>query len=289
MVSKIITLFGNKGGVGKTTIGVNVACALALKGKRVLIVDLNLQASQDMARMLNLPPSHCLVDILADMENSPDVIRNNVMSHTSGLHFLPGIKSPKQIGHITPDNLRLFFKKASGQYEYIIVDGGSIFSEIFISVLDASNLILMVGTPDILVVYQIKTGMEILQSLHFPLKMVRLILNRAESRGGVAWQEVKNALACDVFSLIPSDGKTVGSALNRGIPCVIDSPKTNVSESFFEIANSLNDESLYVQPSDVVKVRSSDGSSKKTDAFWEKFGIAPGVAEATVAFKKEED
>src|SRR5580698_2445175 len=130
MSAKIITIFSNKGGVGKTFIGVNIACALAVKGKRVLIVDLNLQASQDMARMLNLPPTHCLVDILADME-SPDVIRKNIVVHSSGLHFLPGIKTPRQLGHITSDNLRLFFKKASSQYEYIIVDGGSIFTELF--------------------------------------------------------------------------------------------------------------------------------------------------------------
>jgi septum site-determining protein MinD len=289
MISKIITIFSNKGGVGKTFIGVNIACALSLKGKRVLIVDLNLQASQDMARMLNLLPTHCLVDILADMESSPSIIRDNIIPHSCGLHFLPGIKSPRQIGHITADNLRLFFKKASSEYEYIIVDGGSTFSEIFISILDSSNLILLVGTPDILAVYQVKTSLEILQSLHFPLKMVRLILNRAESRGGVAWQEVKKALACEVFSLIPSDGKTVGGALNRGVPCVIDSPKTKVSESFFEIVNHLNDESIYVQPSDVIKVRATEGASKKTDAFWEKFGITPNVAEAAMDFKKEED
>jgi len=289
MLAKVITVFSNKGGVGKTFIGVNIACALALKGKRVLIVDLNLQASQDMARMLNLPSTHCLVDILADMENPTDGIKKHIVTHSSGLHFLPGIKSPRQIGHITSDNLRLFFKKASSQYEYIIVDGGSTFSEIFISILDSSNLILLVSTPDILAVYQVKTSMEILSSLHFPLKMVRLILNRAESRGGVAWQEVKDALACEVFSLIPSDGKTVGVALNRGVPCVIDSPKAKVSESFFEIADSLNDESIYVQASDVIKVRTSSNTSKKSDEFWEKFGITSSVVEGVMDFKKEED
>jgi septum site-determining protein MinD len=289
MSSRVITVFSNKGGVGKTFIAVNIACALAIKAKRVLIVDLNLQASQDMARMLNLPPTHCLVDILADLESSPDVIRKHIVAHSSGLHFLPGVKSPMQIGHITADNLRLFFKKASTQYDYIIVDGGSTFSEIFISILDSSNLILLVSTPDILAVYQVKSSMEILQNLHFPLKMVRLILNRAESRGGVAWQEVKNALACEVFALIPSDGKTVGVALNRGVPCVMDSPKTRVSESFFEIADSLNDENIYVQASDVIKVRASDGAAKRSDAFWEKFGITPNVAEGVMDFKKEED
>ena len=87
MSSKVITVFSNKGGVGKTFIGVNIACALALKGKRVLIVDLNLQASQDMARMLNLSPTHCLVDILADMESSPDVIRKHIVARQRASFF----------------------------------------------------------------------------------------------------------------------------------------------------------------------------------------------------------
>jgi pilus assembly protein CpaF len=289
MAAKVITIFSNKGGVGKTFIGVNIACALALKGKKTLIVDLNLQASQDMARMLNLPPTNCLVDILADLESSPDLIKKNVVLHSSGLHFLPGIKSPRQIGHITSDNLRLFFKKAISLYEFIIVDGGSTFSETLLSTLDSSNLILLVGTPDVLAVYQIKTSLEILQSLHYPLKMARLILNRAESRGGVAWQEVKNALSCEVFSLIPSDGKTVGVALNRGVPCVMDSPKAKVSECFFDIATALSDESIYVQASDVLKVRTNDEASKKNDAFWQKFGITPNAADTVMDFKKEED
>jgi pilus assembly protein CpaE len=87
MQPKVITIFSNKGGVGKTFIGVNIACALALKGKRVLIVDLNLQASQDMARMLNLPPTHCLVDILADMESSPDVIKRTLSAQQRPAFF----------------------------------------------------------------------------------------------------------------------------------------------------------------------------------------------------------
>ncbi len=157
----------------------------------------------------------------------------------AGCIFYRALSPRGKSGTSRSDNLRLFFKKASSQYDYIIVDGGSTFSEIFISILDSSNLILLVGTPDILAVYQVKTSLDILQSLHFPLKMVRLILNRAESRGGVAWQEVKNALACEVFSLIPSDGKTVGMRFKPRVPCVMDSPKAKVSESFFEIAEQL--------------------------------------------------
>ncbi len=290
---RVITIFSNKGGVGKTFVGVNIAAALAVRGKKTLIVDLDLQAGQDMARMLNLSPTHCLVDVLATMnqDNAAETIRKHVLPHPSGLHFLPGVTNPRQIGHITPDNIKVFFKIAIASYDYIIIDAGNTFSETFIAILDSSNLIFLVGTPDILAVYQVKTSLDILQSLHYPLKMVRLILNRAESRGGVAWQEVKSALTCDIFALVPSDGKVVGMALNRGVPCVVDSPKAKVSEAFFEIVDKLTEDGLYVQSSDVVRVRATDDSSKKSNEFWEKFGIAPNSTGSSVisAYKKEED
>jgi pilus assembly protein CpaE len=196
MPGKIITVFSNKGGVGKTFVSVNTAAALSIRGKRVLLVDLDLQAGQDMSRMLNLVPAHSLVDLLAEMgkEDSPEVLRKFVTKQVSGLDFLPGVNHLKQTGHITPDNIRPFFKRAVQSYDYVIVDAGTIFSETLISVLDSSNLILLTTTPDILAVYQAKNSLDIIQSLHYPLKMVKIILNRAESRGGVAWQEVKLAL-----------------------------------------------------------------------------------------------
>jgi septum site-determining protein MinD len=288
-MAKTITVFSNKGGVGKTFVAVNMAASLALKGQRVLIVDMDFQAGQDMARMLNLAPRNSLVDYLTQSESEADtnIIKKFVIPHSSGLEFLPAVSHMRQVGHITPDNIKPFFKKISSLYDFIIIDAGSSFSETMITVLDCSNLILVVATPDILAVYQMKYCIELLQSLHYPLKMIKLVLNRAESRGGVAWQEVKEALTLDIFSLIPSDGKTVGMALNRGIPCVIDSPKTKVSESFMEIADNLRKEELYVQSTEVVRGRSSEGV-KKQDPFWEKFGVQPQSVSSN-KFKAEED
>lgn len=287
-MAKTITVFSNKGGVGKTFVAVNMATALALKGQRVLIVDLDFQAGQDMARMLNLAPRNSLVDFLAQNgpDTDPSIIKKFVIPHSSGLEFLPAVSHMRQVGHITPDNIKPFFKKIASLYDFIIIDAGNSFSETMITVLDSSNLILIVATPDILAVYQIKFSIELLQSLHYPLKMIKLILNRAESRGGVAWQEVKEALTLDIFSLIPSDGKTVGMALNRGIPCVIDSPKTKVSESFMEIADNLRKDDLYVQGTDAVRERSAEGAKKK-DSIWDKLGVQAQTG--ANSFKAEED
>ena len=198
MSCKTITVFSSKGGVGKTLVAVNVATALALAKHKVLIIDFDLQAGQDMARMLNLMPSRAILDLLPALgasSSDAEAIRRHATKHACGLDFLPVVSNTRQIGHVTPDNIKPFFQKAMDEYDFIVVDAGKSFTETLITVLDFSSLILLVATPDILAVYQIKWCLDVLQSLQFPLKMVKLILNRSESHGSVAWQEGALGLA----------------------------------------------------------------------------------------------
>jgi len=291
MDGKTITIFSNKGGVGKTFVSVNVATALSLQGKRVLLLDLDFQAGHDMARMLNLVPRYSLVNLLQQLEkdSDPQEIKKCVIAHSSGVDFIPAVINVRQSGHITPDNIRFFFQKAAMVYDFIIIDAVQTFSETLIAALDSSQTIFLVLTPDVLAVYQVKGCLELLQNLHFPLKMVRLVLNRAESRGSVAWQAVRDTLGCEIFAQIPSEGYAVGMALNRGTPCVIDNPKSKVSEAFFRMAQDiLKRGDLFLQATDIAKVRTTDGF-QKPGSFWEKFGIATATPGSLEEYAREED
>lgn len=292
MGSRTITVFSTKGGVGKTFISVNLATALVLAGHRVLVVDMDFQAVQDMARMIRLTPRYCVVDLLAEVAEAqdPNIIKKYVMSHTSGLDFLPAVTHARQSGHITPENIRPFLKKAALAYDYLIIDGGNTFSETLITILDYSNLIFLISTPDIVSVYQARWALDVLQSLHFPAKMVKLILNRSESRGGVAWQEVRSAVACDIFARIPSDGKAVGMALNSGVPCVMDSPRSAVTEAINKLVLDLIKEETFVRSTEVAKLRTTEDFAKPGE-FWEKFGMSQSLAKGFGAygFSGEED
>jgi len=279
MSCKTITVFSNKGGVGKTFIAVNLATALVRAKYKVLLIDFDFQAGQDMARMLNLLPRNAVVSLLPELEvaDDPGLVEKYVSIHSSGLHFIPVVKNTQQIGLVTPDNIKPFFKKTTELYDFVIIDAGKSLNETLVTVFDYSNLILLAATPDILAVYQVRWCLDTLQSLQFPLKMVKLVLNRSESRRSVAWQDVRSALPCEIFSHIPSDGKVVGMALNRGVPCVIDSPKSKVAEAFVRMANLLKKDNLYVPLTEVEKIRNTEGLEKPGE-FWAKFGISQQVS-----------
>jgi len=292
MSAKTITVFSSKGGVGKTFIAVNLATSMALFGKKVLLVDLDFQAGQDMACMLNIKPKQSIADVITvlDKEDNPDLIKNYSTVYSAGVNFLPIITNTKQLSLINPETISAFFKRAIEYYDYIIVDAGKGYSERLISVFDFSNLLLLIATPDILAVYQIKATLDVLQSLQFPAKMIKLVLNRSESRGSVAWQEVRSALPCEIFAHLPSDGKIVGTALNRGVPCVIDTPKSRVSEAFTKMVKLLRLEDIYVESAEKEK-RDQDSKvqPEETGGFWKTFGISQGVESYDKAYSRQED
>ncbi|MFA5039172.1 MAG: ATPase, T2SS/T4P/T4SS family [Candidatus Omnitrophota bacterium] len=278
----IITIFSTKGGVGKTLLAVNLAISLAQEGKRVALLDLDLQAIQDMARMIDATPQYSIFDIISileKIEQTGNVKNYMTLVSSAGIDFLPAITRPKQSPHITGDRIGKVLTMLAGYYDFIIVDGGRAFTDSLINTFNKSNLILFVVTPDILSVYETRWGLDVLQSLHFPLKMIKLVLNRAESKSGLSWQEVKLALPCEIIASVPSDGRVVGLALNRGVPVVIDAPASRVSGGIKKFAQDLvSNLSLYIAHKEVQDLR----SIRKDDlpaagTFWDMMGLADKV------------
>jgi septum site-determining protein MinD len=277
----VISIFSTKGGVGKTLLAVNMAIALAQEGKKVALIDLDLQAVQDMARMIDATPQYSIFDILSivDKVEQAGNIKNYMTLVPVGIDFLPAITRPKQSPHITGDRIGKVINMLVPFYDFIIVDGGRAFTDSLISIFNRSNLILFIVTPDILSVYETRWGLDVLQSLHFPLKMIKLLLNRAESKSGLSWQEVKLALPCDIISSIPSDGRIVGLALNRGVPVVVDNPSSRVSVAIKKFAQELiSNPSLYIAHKEVEDLRSIKKEElPAAGTFWDAMGLSDKI------------
>ena len=293
---KVIAIFGTKGGVGKSVIATNLAVSLASQtGKRVALLDLDLRFGGDLAKMLGLSPKKSVAEIsavLSQPNKSKGVsIEDYMVKHPSGVDLLTAILKPRHAPLITPPVMEKVFELLRSSYEYIVVDAGKSFTDVLISTFDNANLILLVLTPDTLAVYQTQWNLEMIESLHFPLSMVKVILNRFQSKGGVSRKEVEAVMPCNIIASIPSEGKIMGLALNKGIPAVIDSPRSGVSDAVKGLASLLGSEEaekIFIERQGAVRPRVKEELPEE-EQFWEKYGQAEEVIDLTGERQRERE
>lgn len=293
-MSKTIVIFSTKGGVGKTLIASNLAVTLARdQGKKVCLVDLNLQGAGDMARMIDVNPKRAMIDLMDALKKhkAQEVKKEDFIFRTSaGIDFLPAVLRPQQSAYIDPERIKDVLNLINKDYDYTIIDAGKVFSESLVATLNQANLILLVVTPDILSIYQTKWALDTLQFLHFPLAMVKMVLNRAESASSISWQEVRVSLPIEIISQIPSEGKVAGLAVNRGVPVVIDSPRSKIAMAMKRFGQDLVENSgLFVdcQQTDVLKLK--ELPLDKSSEFWKKEGLDEPLSEATAVSDEKDE
>jgi pilus assembly protein CpaF len=293
METRVVSLFSSKGGVGKTLLSLNLSVSLAQKGKKTLFVDLDLVAPQVTAKLLGIEPKYSLYDLAGNLKEFQEKERNVVnylTPYKGNLSFLPAISKIAHRSHITSKVVKDFLVIVQDAgFDYIIIDAGSNMADSLISAFDSSGLILLVLTPDVLSVYQTEWVLDTLQSIGFPLSMIKVILNRAESKGSISSQELKVLLPSETIAFMPSEGRIVGLATNRRIPVVIDSPHSKISQAISKLADELiKRKDLYIEHKNLTELRvSKEELPKDEELFWEKIGLME--KEQKIILSEEED
>lgn len=282
-MARRIVIFSTKGGVGKTLIASNLAVALGAEGKNVCLVDLDTHVVGDMAHMLNLAPQKSVADLINFLQKQPQQTKKSdfvVATNLYNVDFLTGILRPQQAAHLYPEKIQDVFSFLDKDYDYIIADVGESFNNIFLSALNQANLMLLVVTPDVLSVYQTKWMLETLQVLHFPLSMIRLVLNRSESSSSISWQEIRNNIPLEIIEKVPSEGKVINQAINRGVPVVVDFPHSRVAQSIVKLARLLcADKNLFVDRKNLAEISLKDVPQERPGQFWQEQNLSEAVIE----------
>ena len=282
--AKFIVFFSTKGGVGKTLVSTNLALTLRKESLgSICLVDFDLEASMDMSRLLDLSPAKSIADIAVINKEAKDYKPEEFMlKHSSGVELLTGCLRPSQSPRIDQKVIFELLPRLEKKYDYVIIDAGRAFTDSLIGVLSFANLILLVVTPDILSIYQTKWALDVLQSLNFPLKMVKFVLNRSESIGSFAWQEVKVNLPAEILAHIPSDGKAVGLSVNRRVPVVTDSPKCRFSLAVYKLTQEIlnRKEELFLERVEIDKLQlaGSKEIAARPQDFWQRYGLSDAQA-----------
>jgi pilus assembly protein CpaE len=231
----IICVLGPKGGVGKTVTCCNLGVSLVEMGKRVVLVDLDLQFG-DLALSLGLTPQGTVHD-LATAGGSLDggKVESYLATHSSGMRVLMAPTRPDHASSVKIELLRELFAVLRRTYDYVIVDTPPGFTPEAIASIDASSQICMVGTLDALSLKNTKLGLETLELMGYDTRRVRLVLNRADSSVGVTHNDVLSILGRPPDVLVPSH-RDVARSVNEGVPIVLSHKRSEAAKAFRALA-----------------------------------------------------
>jgi len=241
---KIVSVFGMKGGVGATTIAINLAVNLAQHTKkRVVLVDLNLQLG-NAALFLNIKPKYSIVDIAGGIEEiDPVTVKGILPRHDSGIYLLSGPPRPEQAELVRENHLDRILMVLRSMFDFIIIDTTNVLGELALRALDESEMILAVLTDDLAAIYNARQCLDIFERMGYGQDKVRLVMNRGVSNRGISSQDVEKSISYPVFWKIPNEKyPTVLSSLNQGIPISLFKPHSKLSASFRDLAKRLNEE-----------------------------------------------
>ncbi len=237
-MSRVITVFGAKGGLGKTTLAINLAVDLAEKHKKVAIVDLDLQFG-DTHVFLDIEPTDTIFELVQEVSTPTiDLIRSYMTVHSSGVHVLCAPKSPEYAELISPDKVKSILAVLRTYYDYVIIDTPPFFTEMTITAIESATIVLFVTCLELSTLKNSKLSLSLLESLH-QMDKIKLLVNRADSMCAITLDDVQKLIDCPIWAKIPNDYKVAVSALNRGIPFVIGAPKSELSQSVASVANFL--------------------------------------------------
>ena len=246
---KVIAVFSPKGGVGCTTITVNLAVALQeMVGskQKVALMDTCVQFG-DVGVMLNLQASRSLADLVPHIENLDHDMLNSVLStHGSGLKVLLAPPHPEAaeslLAGMSLDEgkggssvLGTVLTLMREEFDIIVVDVWSWVNDLALTVLDAAALIVLVVTPDIPAIKSARLFLEVAGKLNYPMEKIALVVNGVDRRMGIRVDQIEQAMI-PVAAQIPLDQQVVMAAVNHGVPFVQRDPSRPVSQGIVQLA-----------------------------------------------------
>jgi pilus assembly protein CpaE len=228
--AQMIAVHSLRGGTGASTLAVNLALSLSNLWGRTILLDLTMTAGQ-VALMLNMNLRRTWVDIARFKagEVDEDSLQSVISRHESGLSFIAAPTFPDEGEFLRGDNLSTVLSLLKKQYDYIIADLPHDFSEVALAALDAADLILMVGTPDMASIRATAAALDSYAKLGYPKEKIRPLLNATFPRSSLSKEKIEAAMGMDFVASVPHVPDLVVEAINLGRPLVHEKPQEPIS------------------------------------------------------------
>jgi pilus assembly protein CpaE len=242
MSGKIVMVYSPKGGTGCTTIATNLAVGFKNEETKVALIDGNLQFG-DIAVFLNEQGKNTILDLAprAD-ELDPDIIAEVMVTHSaSGINILAAPSRPEMAEKVTGDQFAKVLQYLRNLYTYIVIDTSSYLTDIVLSIMDVTDVIVLITTQEIPSIKNTKTFLSVVDGMRINRKRILHVMNRYDKRISIAPKKIGESLRQEIVAQIPLDERIVALSVNRGVPFMLDNKAQPVGKSITGLVDLIKD------------------------------------------------
>jgi len=245
---KIISVFSNKGGIGKTSIATNLALELSkITKENVALIDMNFQMG-DITTFLDLRPSFNISYMLENIEKINETFLLSTLERykNTNLYILADPPYFKQADNIQPKQITKLFNILKDTFSYVVVDAESGFTGKNIATLDNSDMILLVTIANLPALRNTQRCLELFEKLGYDRDKIGIVVNRYMENDEIKAPDIERVLSEKIYWKIPNNYFAIMSAINKGVPVCVMNGSTNVAQSYKALAEHISD-NLYKQ------------------------------------------
>ncbi|HLA83792.1 MAG TPA: AAA family ATPase [Thermoguttaceae bacterium] len=239
--SQVIAVAGVAGGVGTTSLAVNLGCALAQKeSNTVTLVDLDLCLG-DADVQLDAIPEHTLVDVSQNVTRLDfTLLKRSLTKHSSGLYLLPRPVHLEDISLITPEDVQRVIGLLRASFSHVILDLSKAYSAIDMVALTSATQVLLVIQLDLPCLRNLVRLMASFKEMEGMADKVRVVVNRVGlEQGQITLKKAEETIGREIYWQLPNDYRTMIEVCNNGVPLVQQAPKAGITQSIVALAEAL--------------------------------------------------
>lgn len=241
--SLVVAVLGSRGGVGCTSLAVNLGCALAQeKGNNVALLDLDL-ALGDADVALDLMPVYTLADVAMNIVRlDMTFLRRSLIQHPTGLSLLPHPVQMSDIELIREEHLQRVIGLLRASYSHLILDLSKSLSPTDLTALRMADVILLVAQLELSSLRNVVRMLARLGNEEGLSEKVRIVLNRVGCDffdGAISLKKAEETLGMPIFWQVPNDPKTMMGSRNAGIPLVQHAPRSKLYQNILGLGQAL--------------------------------------------------
>lgn len=237
---KIIVVYSPKGGVGCTTVAVNLAIALNNEDTRTVLVDGNLQFG-DVAVFVNEQGKNTILDIAPRVDDLDNEILDEILvkHEASGIRILAAPQKPEYAEKVSSEQFLKVLQFLQNIYFYVVVDISSILTDIVLSTIELSDVVVLLTTQEIPAIKNARAFLDILQTLGIDKERVVFAMNRFDKRISISPERISENLKYEIVATIPFDEKIAITAVNRGVPFMLDNKSQPIGRGILSLAEAV--------------------------------------------------